>query len=180
MEQYNIILSNERAATHRYVTLLIIVINLLLSGFIFFTTSDHRVRNLSFGAMLVCSFALVTLFITRKSNKKYTLPVMSSFLILAILWLLVGKYILALSISCFAVIGFYTVRKLTVTFSEEGILYPSFPKKLLLWKDISNVLLKDDMLTIDFKNNMLIQALISKESPVSESDFNLFCKKYIV
>ena len=179
MEKYSIILPNEKAATYRYVTLFIIVINLLLSGFISFTAVDHRIRYLSLVALVVCSVAVMILFINRRSNKKNTLPVMSSFLILAILWLLIGKYLLALCICCFAVIGSYTVRKLKIIFSEEGIVYPSFPKKIFLWKDISNVLLKDDMLTIDFKNNKLIQALISKESTVAESEFNHFCKKQL-
>ena len=180
MEKYSITLPNEKAATYRYVALFIITINLLLSGFISVTAIDTRVKYLSFAATVVCSVALAILFINRKSNKKYTIPMMSSLLITAILWLFIGKYLLSLCICCFAVMGFYTGRKLSVTFSAEGILYPSFPKKVFLWKDISNVLLKDDMLTIDFKNNRLIQALINKESAVAESGFNDFCKKQIV
>ena len=49
-----------------------------------------------------------------------------------------------------------------------------------MWKDISNVVLKDGILTIDLKNNKLIQSVISKESAdINEREFNLFCKEQL-
>lgn len=67
-----------------------------------------------------------------------------------------------------------------VAFDTEGVVFNSFPKKYYEWAAFSNVLLKDGLLTIDFKNNKLVQREI--ESPVSwqeEQEFNEFCRRHI-
>ena len=91
------------------------------------------------------------------------------------------RYLLALCIICFAVIGFYARRKFVVDVSVAGIVYPTFPKKTYLWKEIENVVLKDGVLTIDLKNNKLIQVVIDPESSaaINEREFNLFCKSHL-
>ena len=44
------------------------------------------------------------------------------------------------------------------------------------WADIQNVVLKDGLLTIDFKNNHIFQSPITaKDKPVDEKAFNQFC-----
>ena len=43
--------------------------------------------------------------------------------------------------------------------------------------DLNNVILKDDLLTLDFKNNRLLQLLVtSTETDINEKEFNEFCK----
>lgn len=76
----------------------------------------------------------------------------------------------------FAVFGFYAGKKFNVVFDEEKITYPSFPVKRF-WKEVSNVVLKDNVLTIDLENNKLIQFVIDKESAgkIDEKEFNEFC-----
>jgi len=63
-----------------------------------------------------------------------------------------------------------------VAFDAEEIVFNSFPKKRFVWKDVQNVVLKDGLLTIDLKNNQLIQkavdATVSKDV---EQEFNQFC-----
>ncbi|MEO6537703.1 MAG: hypothetical protein ABIT07_08310, partial [Ferruginibacter sp.] len=77
----------------------------------------------------------------------------------------------------FAVLGFYTNKQLIIYINENGISYPSFPPKLLLWPAIEQVILKDDVLTIDMKDNKLLQFAIDKlNTPViDETEFNGFC-----
>ncbi len=67
-------------------------------------------------------------------------------------------------------------RKLTVNFDTNGIGYPSFPKKNIRWDELSNVILKDGLLTIDFKNNHLLQSEIETGlNVIDETAFNQFC-----
>ena len=64
-----------------------------------------------------------------------------------------------------------------VAFDDEGVVMNSFPKKYFDWTDITNVILKDGILTIDFRNNKLIQKEI--ETPATgklEQEFNEFCR----
>ncbi|OYY22402.1 MAG: hypothetical protein B7Y69_06810, partial [Sphingobacteriia bacterium 35-40-8] len=53
----------------------------------------------------------------------------------------------------------------------------SFPKKHILWEELNNVVIKDGLLTIDFKNNKLLQKEIQSGSNAKdEQDFNEFCR----
>lgn len=65
-------------------------------------------------------------------------------------------------------------------FDKEEIVFNSFPQKKYLWEDVANAILKDNILTIDLKNNKLIQKEIDAEiSEADEKDFNEFCKKQL-
>ena len=180
MKKYSIILPNEKAKTYEYVTLFILLTNLFVFAFIHFNSIDTHIQSLSFWGIVICLFSLSVLIINRATKNRYPFRIEIIFLVLAVLWFLVDRYLLALCIVCFAVIGTYTRKRFEVLFTKDGILYPSFPKKTFLWNDVSNVVLKDGMLTIDLKNNKLIQSVISKESAdVNEREFNLFCKEQL-
>ncbi|MFY7900610.1 MAG: hypothetical protein ACOVNY_10535 [Chitinophagaceae bacterium] len=67
-----------------------------------------------------------------------------------------------------------------IGFDNEEIAINSFPVKKIQWSMVNNVVLKDGLLTIDLKNNQLIQKevheLVSKET---EHEFNTFCKEQL-
>ena len=61
---------------------------------------------------------------------------------------------------------------------EQGITFNSLPAKSYTWQDIDNMLLKDDIITINFKNNKIYQKEIEAEvSPKLEKEFNAFCSR---
>ncbi len=67
-----------------------------------------------------------------------------------------------------------------IAFHPSGIVVNTFPKKHYPWSAIQNAIIKDDVITIDFKNNKLIQKDISE--PVSAAittEFNSFCAEQI-
>lgn len=48
------------------------------------------------------------------------------------------------------------------------------------WIEFNNIILKDNLLTLDFKNNKLLQLSINEsESSVDEYSFNTFCSGFI-
>jgi hypothetical protein len=55
-----------------------------------------------------------------------------------------------------------------------------FPKKIN-WNELNNVVIKDDLLTIDFKNNTLFQAYTDDEEDdeyeVGDDEFNAYCRE---
>lgn len=69
-----------------------------------------------------------------------------------------------------------------IGFGKEEIAFNSFPKKRRHhWNDLNNVVLKDGLITLDFKNNDLFQKEIDEEvSSLLESEFNNFCKRMLV
>lgn len=67
-----------------------------------------------------------------------------------------------------------------IAFDENEIVFNSFPKKRYEWAALNNVVLKDGLLTIDFKNDQLIQKeLESDTTKNTEEEFNAFAKARI-
>ncbi|MFY8127311.1 MAG: hypothetical protein ACOVMM_02970 [Chitinophagaceae bacterium] len=97
------------------------------------------------------------------------------------IWLYIPKmqWIMAL----YVVLAFLD-RPLKVTpeygFDSFGITLNSFPEKKYSWSEVSNVVIKFNMLTIDFVNNKIIQAEISEDISLQlEKEFNDYCKSKI-
>ena len=64
-----------------------------------------------------------------------------------------------------------------IAFDSTEIVVNSFPKKVYSWNELNNVVLKDGLLTIDFKNNKLYQKEVDAEvSKQVETEFNSFAK----
>ena len=67
-----------------------------------------------------------------------------------------------------------------IAFDENEIVINSFPKKRYVWSDLNNVILKDGIITIDCKNNKLIQNEVNEPvTKKTEDEFNEFCRKHL-
>ena len=67
-------------------------------------------------------------------------------------------------------------------FYSEGVVINSIFKKKFPWTSFQSVLLKDGLLTLDFKNNRLIQkeVLDDDEPDAPEDEFNDYCRSKLV
>jgi energy-coupling factor transporter transmembrane protein EcfT len=62
-----------------------------------------------------------------------------------------------------------------IGFSPEEISFNTLPRKVIKWSEVSNVLIKDSLITIDQKNNKLFQKEIEGYvTPEIEKEFNEF------
>ena len=62
-----------------------------------------------------------------------------------------------------------------------AITFNTFPFKNYAWQQLRNVMLKDNLLTLDFTNNKILQK--ETETDVSletEREFNEFCKAHLM
>lgn len=177
MEIYTILLPNEKEKTYRFVTLFLLILNCTAFGYTFLYSADNRNIDLSrFGFLLslvyICMYfvKLYTRYLSR-----YKLEI--SFIILGILWLVMGMFLIAGILIISAIMGLYVSRIPTIIITKDKITYPSFPPQHILWNEISNIILKDDILTIDLKNNKLLQhtLLPGSETAINEKEFNHFC-----
>jgi hypothetical protein len=129
--------------------------------------------------ILAAYFILTAVFFLLK--RKFKLPVyhLTVFGVMIVFWLLQTAWLPAI-ICTAAIIFAYKILKTksTAVFSIQNItLTKLLFKKIYNWAAIENVVLKDNLLSIDFKNNQLIQVEIANESaPVDEKNFNQFCK----
>jgi hypothetical protein len=96
--------------------------------------------------------------------------------IVIITWLFMQWYWPAIANLALYSLYSITARPFIVVVAQAGITYPSFPKKTYNWNEFNNVILKDGLLTIDFKDNTLIQQLVERNTErVDEKEFNEFC-----
>jgi hypothetical protein len=176
MQSYIILLPNEKAGTYWFVTLIILLINCFIFSSILIQ-EEISIKHISTMGTMISYLSLIFFLVKHYTKKLAAFRPEISFLILSLCWLLLGKILFAACILCFAVIGFYTYRQFKIKFTPDKILYPSFPNKTYLWSEVNNVMLKDNVLTIDLKNNKLIQAVIDMESAgeIDEKEFNEFC-----
>ncbi len=72
-------------------------------------------------------------------------------------------------------------KRTTVVFGEDGIqLTRVFKTVIFPWAAMSNVVLKDNVLTIDFKTNKIIQVeIVDTAMVVNEFEFNRFCTRQL-
>lgn len=61
-------------------------------------------------------------------------------------------------------------------FDTEIKIKKTFVNKIYQWDNFNNVVLKDNLLTLDFKNNRVLQLEIQDGNP-DEKEFNSFCTK---
>jgi len=67
-----------------------------------------------------------------------------------------------------------------VGFDAEGITTNAIPNRFYSWKEVTNVVLRGGILTIDFKTNKLYQKEVqNKVSRALEEEFNSFCRKQL-
>lgn len=117
---------------------------------------------------------MYTFLIEKRKTNRFTLDI--ALLLIALFWISRGKYLIALLLILVALIGFYINRKKIVSVSDAGIRYPYFIDKNIGWSEVGNIILRDDILTIDLKNNKLLQsAVVNVGASIDEATFNNYC-----
>ena len=171
MPRFVISLKNEKLRTYTIISWLILALNFL--SFIYLgLTGWSGIQNLPYFA----AGLLITIFFFRFLSKREEFErdaISLSFSITIIAWIVMQFYWAAVIIFFLFLFQDISRRELVVLFFDDRIVYPSFPKRTIQWEELNNVILKDNILTIDLKTNKILQNEIL--SPASEIDFNEFC-----
>ena len=73
-------------------------------------------------------------------------------------------------------------RPLEIGFSHDRVVVNTLFRRTYAWSDFNNVVLKDGLLTLDFKNNRLLQKEIlddEDEDDADEDEFNDYCRQQL-
>jgi hypothetical protein len=111
------------------------------------------------------------------ASGSYRFSLLISFLALLFLF---KAYWIAILYVLSAILERQVKFKQEIGFDDEGITFNSFPKKTYKWHEINNVILKDDIITIDLYNNKIIQKELEDESEDLEKEFNEFCRSHLL
>ncbi|HXB44918.1 MAG TPA: hypothetical protein VNV85_12710, partial [Puia sp.] len=131
-------------------------------------------------AIIVTSGVLYNLFISKKGRParyKYLL------FISGIYWI-VMPYLSWVSIVLFflAFLEYQAKHPLEVGFVKEEVVINTLIKRKFTWSSFNNIILKEGLLTLDFKNNKIFQkeTLDDDEPDADEQEFNEYCRKQLL
>jgi hypothetical protein len=93
-------------------------------------------------------------------------------------WLVLGYILFPLILLGLGLMQVFLKKKFEFLFNRQEILLSAFFKRRIKWWALENVVLKDTLLTLDFKNNKILQSeILFEESNVpDEQEFNEFCR----
>src|SRR5688572_7714931 len=104
----------------------------------------------------------------------------------ALMFLVIGWWVAGYPwISCFFILMSYleyeAKKDKAIEFKDTFIKQPGLFGRTIKWFELNNAMVKDGLLTIDFKNDRLIQAeIMQEESDIeNESDFNEWCRQRV-
>ena len=171
---FDIAIPNDRLKIYKLITFIILSLNFFGFGFVFFKTTSTE-SFLSIFLLIINAVPWCYYLLNKKHIKS---PIVETTLIVsAFMWLYLGNLWMGLFLLVFVVIGFFANKNPIIHFSQEGITYPSFPPKKYTWAEITQIVWKDDVLTIDLKNNKLLQFNIEKDFATGFDfvAFNVWC-----
>jgi len=174
---YLIEIPNDKATTYKVVTLIIGIINALAFGYAYLQ-SQQGIGIVLIGAMIATGSLIIY---SIRNNRKNATPfkIEITFGICAIIWMVTGNFWLGLPLLVFALLGMITNKKPILQVNKDGISYPSLSGGNWEWDSIEWVILKDGILTIEKKDNHLLQITLDKNiaTNINELTFNEFCSQ---
>lgn len=173
MQQFEIILKNEKVRSYRSVALIVLILNLAI--FIFLLFYDQYRYEAASAILLIGIYIFMRLYFIRKYQQGNYLDQVLLF-VLAGCWFGIANYIMVFILVVLGILYHLALQKLLFVFTPENIRKMNFPVKEFNWNMFNNVILKDNILTLDFKNNHLIQAEIEKSQGINERQFNSFAQ----
>jgi hypothetical protein len=136
--------------------------------------------------LYLCSFIILVLLISNFIDKKNKKEIrFKSILITAgigLLFLTEFEYMNLIILLAGLTEGFF-LHKTEIGFTANEVVIAKLWKEKIGWKDLNNVIIKDGTLTLDFKNNRLIQSPTDDaeddEYDVDDDEFNAYCRNQL-
>ena len=139
-----------------------------------FKSSQTNIPAFSIAVLLLIT-AFFYLFKNKFKQKNYQLVL---FALMVLFWVLQAAWLPAVIVAVAIALSIVILKKKSeAIFSVENIIITkSLFKKTYSWVAIQHTILKDNLLSIDFKNNHLLQVEIAAGNiPIDENVFNQFC-----
>ena len=180
--KYSFTLKDNNQKAYRLFTWFLFFLHVAAAMFAL-NTNDNKVRlNIS---ILLGFYAIISIvyYFYRKNPKALETFSLIMALMYTNFWFQQVGIIAAIAfVAVYLIVTMVKGKTTTVHFSNEEVnLTRVFKTVTFSWTEMDNVILKDNLLTIDFKTNKIIQVEILPNSPmIDETEFNLFCKENLV
>ena len=180
--QYRFTLKDNTKKAFRLFVWFLFFLHIVAAGMIGLNSVGGDVKLNAYILMGMYIFCSVVYFIYRKKGQALDIYSFIMAFIYAYFWVKhVGVFALLIFISVYLFGLIVNKSKTSVLFSTTGVHLKRIFKTIIYpWQKLDNVILKDNLLTIDFKSNKLIQAEL--DEPHEQTDaimFNRFCKEQL-
>jgi hypothetical protein len=143
-------------------------------------SSKHFNPFLSLATLIIAGFIFYNIILSRKGNSvRY-----KNWLFLAGVCWIAMPYLQWVCIIFFflAFLEYQAKHPLEVGFTKDEVVINTLIKRKFSWDDFNNIILKEGLLTLDFKNNKIFQKEIldDDEPDADEDEFNDYCKERLM
>ena len=174
MEKFEIEIKNKKIKSYQTITLLIVILNSLFFTFLIVDINQRKSALISLGFIL--SYAVYRVYVCNKNRQSFFFDEWIFFLLM-ILWAN-DNFLIAVTNLVLFLLYTVSIQKIIYSFDSSHIKQKNFPWKKYHWNELSNVIIKDNLLTMDFKNNKLMQGEITTDE-VNDAEFNAFVRKHL-
>ncbi|HUM98287.1 MAG TPA: hypothetical protein PK275_10545 [Chitinophagaceae bacterium] len=176
---YVLTLKNEKRKLYNRIGFFLLIGLVLAIGFRRYAANEYQLRLNVFYVPFALIIFLFLFFYYRKTVHRFGLEVF--FVICFSISIFQSEYVIAGLSLLFFLLYLLSVKTKLLCIGDDHILYPSFPKRKIKWHELNNIVLKDGLLSLDFKNNKIIQQLLEEnETAIDENEFNQFCREFII
>ena len=142
-----------------------------------YTTGNYIIINLVAGIMLLAAALIIDYLFNIIKVKKMLLLTIAAVL----LFIATHSFGFAFVLLLVGILSSLLDKKPLITVDANGVsIQRALGIKNYPWSQFNNIILKDDLLTLDFKNNQLLQLAPDSSATINEQAFNDFCKKYLL
>ncbi|HLK30608.1 MAG TPA: hypothetical protein VKT28_18650 [Puia sp.] len=175
--KYDYVVTLKKSSDRQVDVISILLCFLSIAAFAFLQINSKQFNYFfSIASLIIAAGIIYNLFFAKKDKS----PRYRYLLFLAgIVWMTM-PFLQWAAIAFFALafLEYQAKHPLEVGFSNDEIVINTLVRKRFHWNDLNNVILKDGLLTLDFKNNRLFQkeTLDDDEPDADEDEFNDYCK----
>ena len=180
--QFSFTLKDNNLKGYKQFTWFLFFLHIIIASVFVLNTTDNKVRISIYVLLGFYALLSIVYFFYRTHRKALETFSLIMALLYANFWF---QHVGIIAVLIFAVVYLVVMivkgKRTTVVFSDEEIqLTRVFKTVVFPWAAMENVILKDNLLTIDFKTNKIIQVeIIESARALDEDVFNRFCKEQL-
>ncbi len=179
INEFTLVLQNERFRRLHIFRIIFLWLNVIL--LCWFAYSFNNIYTGIF-ALLAAMYALYDLFFSKKNIYHSTIEkfFLHGILFAIMGWLSLQFFLLALFLAAWAFMGLKIKEHFWLKLDSSGLSLHTFYIKTYTWNELQNIILRDGLVTLDFKTNKIFQATVIEQTPGNgEENFNAFCIEQI-
>lgn len=190
---YKLIIKDKKYEDYKKLASFLFLINAII--FIALALRSTSISNkliLFTSSFILIAYSVYNWSYKKKKERSYIIV----YVLIAAIWISdTSFWYFSILLFLLLVLQFRMESDFTISFSDQNIIVDGFIKKSHGWPDFNNIVLKDDLLTLDFTNNRILQVEpdrnmsiaptgieaweVGSDYPETEKEFNDFCRQQL-